>query len=430
MAHRRRHRTASLAVAAALVASVVAGCSGSSSPSGGSDDGPAPTATTADPTTTTVDGGATAGADGPYEGADFYAPPDPLPEGEHGTLLRYQPIDVPRVPGARSYRIMYLSESIQGDPVAVTGTALVPEAAAPEDGRGLLTIAHGTTGIADRCAPSRSPVRTELSLTAPMIREGSLVAMSDYEGLGTPGRHPYLVGESEGRGVLDAITAAGALPNADPGTRLGIAGYSQGGHGALWADQLAADWTPQYEVVGTFAGAPASEIDIILNAAPRLPSAGFAYMMIAGIAAANPDADLSEILTPAGIERLDDVDDGCVRDVLGSFVGTPAAELVRADGPTSEPWKTLAKENTAGQVATDDPLLVIHSRADATVPLIFSEILEKRLCALGRPVERRLRDEGEDHVAAAIPAYRDATTWLLARFGIGDAPVVDDCATR
>ena len=26
-------------------------------------------------------------------GADFYAVPDPLPEGEHGTLIRYQPLE-------------------------------------------------------------------------------------------------------------------------------------------------------------------------------------------------------------------------------------------------------------------------------------------------------------------------------------------------
>ena len=129
----------------------------------------------------------------------------------------------------------------------------------------ILTIAHGTTGIADACAPSTGPARTELALMGPAIDAGYLVAMSDYEGLGTPGRHPYLVGESEGRGVLDAARAAGQLPDADPGEQLAIFGYSQGGHGALWAGQLAPEWTPELELVGTVAGAPATEMPVIVG---------------------------------------------------------------------------------------------------------------------------------------------------------------------
>src|SRR4029450_6019847 len=111
------------------------------------------------------------------------------------------------------------------------------EAAA--DGRRILTIAHGTTGIADACAPSKNPRFTELSLMSPYLEQAYLVAETDYEGLGTPGRHPYLVGESEGRGVLDAALAAAELPDADAGDQFAIFGYSQGGHGALGGGQRA-----------------------------------------------------------------------------------------------------------------------------------------------------------------------------------------------
>ena len=75
--------------------------------------------------------------------------------------------------------------------------------------------------------------------TSDIVNAGYLVAFSDYEGLGTPGRHPYLVGESEGRSVLDAAKAAAQLPGADAGDQLAIWGHSQGGHAALWAAQLA-----------------------------------------------------------------------------------------------------------------------------------------------------------------------------------------------
>ena len=50
--------------------------------------------------------------------------------------------------------------------------------------------------------------------------------------------------------------AAASLPEAEPGEQLAIFGYSQGGHGALWAGQLAPEWVPELDLVGTVAGAP------------------------------------------------------------------------------------------------------------------------------------------------------------------------------
>ena len=38
---------------------------------------------------------------------------------------------------------------------------------------------------------------------------------SDYVGLGTAGPHPYLVGPSEARNVLDSLRAAHAIPELD-----------------------------------------------------------------------------------------------------------------------------------------------------------------------------------------------------------------------
>ena len=113
--------------------------------------------------------------------------------------------------GPAAWRMMYLSESIQGEPIAVTGTAVVPSIAAPDGGRPILSVAHGTTGIADQCAPSHDP-SSDVAAHIRYVNAGYLVAFSDYEGLGTPGRHPYVVGESEGRSVLDAATAAAPAP--------------------------------------------------------------------------------------------------------------------------------------------------------------------------------------------------------------------------
>ena len=362
-----------------------------------------------------------------FEGGDFYAVPDPLPEGEPGDLVRYEVVDDGAGGDFAIWRIMYLSESLQGDPIAVTGSALVPTAPAPAEGRNAVAVAHGTTGISDVCAPSRDPYE---SLDLGMI-SGSpfpVLAFSDYEGLGTPGRHPYLVGESEGRGTLDSLKAARQLPDAEVGDRYGIWGYSQGGHAAMFAHQLAEEWGPDdMDLVGTVAGAPATEMPMIFQSAGSQPGSGFFYMIIAGFEAAYPEADPSLILTPAGVEILDAVDRGCTGGgIFAAAASRPTSELLQAGYVEANPWPELMEANNPGTVATDDPLLILHSAADEIVLATFSELTFERLCELGQVVERRVYEQGDGHNAASVDAALDGFAWLDSLFK-GDVEPVDGC---
>lgn len=418
------HRLLALLAGLALGAAACSSAGGSSPTS--SADGPAGAGagtTVAGPTTTAAPESVEPVA--VTDEATFYAAPDPVPAGAHGSLLRYQELTPTLAEGTRSYRIMYLSRSVADEPIVVTGTALVPTAAAPAGGRPTFTIAHGTTGIADECAPSRNPATSEIGLMAEPVRRGWLVVQTDYEGLGTPGRHPYLVGESEGRSVIDATLAAGALPGADPSGKVMIAGYSQGGHGALWANEVAGEWAPQLDVVGTFAGAPATEIDVITKALSRTAVNGFLYMIYAGYQAAYAEADPSLVLTAEGLTRLDAVDQGCTGEVFKATAGDPAV-LMKPEGNDVPPWSDLAAANNPGQVRTPDPVLIIHSDEDSTVPVGLSRILHTRMCEVGQVVERRVLTGGGSHVQAAVPAYTQAFDWLAQR--LDGVPTAGDCA--
>ena len=66
------------------------------------------------------------------------------------------------------------------------------------------------------------------------LKHGYAIAQTDYQGLGTPGLHLYLIGRAEGASVVDIATAAHRLI-AGVGTRFAIAGHSQGGQAALFA---------------------------------------------------------------------------------------------------------------------------------------------------------------------------------------------------
>src|SRR5690606_36337652 len=116
----------------------------------------------------------------------------------------------------QAWKIEYNSTAADGKSNTVSGTVLVPEDDR-EGPRPLLTYAVGTVGIGDRCAPSAGFPKGE-TREAPLI-EGALlrgwaVAVTDYEGLGTPGTHTYTVGRAAGTAVLDAARAAQRLPDA------------------------------------------------------------------------------------------------------------------------------------------------------------------------------------------------------------------------
>ena len=71
------------------------------------------------------------------------------------------------------------------------------------------------------------------------MEAGYVIAATDYQGLGTRGPHPYLVGESEGVGALDSVRAARNLEEADASADFVVWGESQGGQASLFTGQLA-----------------------------------------------------------------------------------------------------------------------------------------------------------------------------------------------
>lgn len=346
--------------------------------------------------------------------AEFRAVPARLPAGPHGTLVKY--LEVPgAVDGAATYKIMYTSVSVTGSRVAVTGLAVVPTADVAPASRVVLTVGHPTTGLADACAPSASPELAEAkALGAVAVTNSWILAATDYEGLGTPGPHPYLVGISAGRSLLDAATAAAQLPRAEASKRTLIAGFSQGGHAAAWANQLAPDWAPRLDVLGTYVGAPATEIDRFLATARVLPIQAIMLNIVAGYAPVYPDADPTRYLTPRGLELLRLTETQCVDALDRSTRDVPPLQIVRPDGPTNARWLGFGRVNNPGAVAGAGPVLIAHGSEDRIAPAVLSEPLQARMCAAGDVVERRIINGGS-HGAASILGYGGAVEWLLQR---------------
>ncbi len=164
----------------------------------------------------------------------FYQASEQEIAGPPGTLIRQEPM-FGAPDGAAAYRVLYRSTSPDGAPIAVSGVIIVPNGPAPEGGRPIVAWAHPTTGIVPRCAPSLAMfIFQQIAGSRPMVERGYAIAATDYPGLGTPGPHPYLVGDSEARAVIDSVRAARQLPGIGNADRYAVWGHSQGGQAALF----------------------------------------------------------------------------------------------------------------------------------------------------------------------------------------------------
>lgn len=358
----------------------------------------------------------------------FYDVPSPLPPGQPGQIIKSEVVSAPDVHGTVT-RVMYHSTNIDGGDIAVTGLIVVPNGPAPAGGRRVVAWAHGTTGIADECAPSLNPGSADLANL--ILDQGWIFAATDFEGMGTPGRHPYIVGDSEAHGVLDSVRAARDLGGASVSSDYVVWGHSQGGHAAMFALHLADSYAPDLHLKGVVAGAPPSQFYAIYQALVGSPFKYYLLMAAAGINAAYGDvrAPLDQILTPAGLTLVNEVDNGCTGylGTLAQSVDIAAIMKTQADGtqnPFSNPiWQALMKAQDPGNFTTaaPEPLLIIHGGNDEQIPTVSSQLLLGQLCAIGQETERWMYP-GRSHAGVIAPSSGDMLHWISDRFDGLPAP--------
>jgi pimeloyl-ACP methyl ester carboxylesterase len=241
--------------------------------------------------------------------ADAYVAPANLPElvdARLGDVVRCAPDTIldalamaarlasvrastPVTSGAKSYRIAYRTRRFDGSPALSSARIFLPTAARAGDAP-LLVAAHGTTGVADNCAPSSYETVSDY-LVLPAVAHGYAVIVPDYAGLGTPGIHAYLDNIETGRGVLDAARALAKFTGARSAERVFLYGHSQGGGAALSAQALAPTYGAGVNVAGVVAFAPgwSTKVDVSGLANTTLPTstslgapAAFAALILYG----------------------------------------------------------------------------------------------------------------------------------------------------
>lgn len=358
-------------------------------------------------------------------GLAFYKPPKKLPKG-HGKLIWYAKSGglVPLSNASVNDNVLYTSKSPQGERIAVSGSISLPEGKPPKGGWPIISWAHGTTGVADVCAPSRNapgdPAEAYISYVNPVLSDwlkaGYAVLRTDYQGLGTPGKAPYLIGKSEGRSTLDIVRAARQL-EPSLSNKYVIAGHSQGGHAALFAAGNAEKWTPELKLEGTMAYAPASHMYQQALALPSLttPSglSALATTIVYGATTANPRVDAQKLLSDPPLAFYPELDQTCLPQLGASnkLGGIAPADLLRSGAKTGALYKVLQTNNP--DVTTSAPILLLQGTADTTVFPFLTDSLDAELNTSGDSVDYQ-KYPGVDHGDIVSAAESQAMDFLEA----------------
>ncbi|HEV2738344.1 MAG TPA: lipase family protein [Candidatus Elarobacter sp.] len=373
-------------------------------------------------------------------GAAFYVPPSPLPPGRHGDVIWTRPLTTAAaLPHAsQNVLVLYHTTSVDGRDVAVSGTVAIPSGTPPRRGGWpVISWAHGTTGDAPACTPSlddaNAPEHWYLgpvdALLDSFVARGYAVVQTDYEGQGTPGVHPYLVGVAEGRDVVDMVRAARAV-SPQIGSRYVVMGHSQGGQSALFAASLARAWAPELAPLGGVALAPASHLGPWLRGLTSRQEPylgfGFAALLIRGYASIDPAIHPERLLSDAAMPLQPQLTDRCVLGLIkpDSWAGISPAKAFRSDADLA-PLLRQADANEPGAQAYGIPLLMLQGTADTTVAPASTDLVRSELCAKQATLTYRAMP-GATHNGMLPDSFAITQPWIDARFG--GAPATSNCA--
>lgn len=361
----------------------------------------------------------------------------------HLEPYNYPPLDGDSVLG-EAWRAVYTSVSgVDGGIREVSGAFFVPRGIPPDTGWPVISLAHGTTGIGHNCGPSRQP---NLMGYAPMIEslleDKYAVALSDYEGLGESGSHPYLEPRTAAFNTIDAVRAMRDI-SPTVSTRWIALGYSQGGQAVWAANELNSYYGNDLQLQGTVALAPAVNVtgtaQLAWSGSLTTVQRTVFPMFIIGLARYNPDLDEHSFLHGSEIDyrrqlsycELPRIESNNAQSAQFPSVPIPWQSVVdrlreARDRKPDTPQDTAMLQDALRKVALpqrplNKPMLVISGKDDALVLSGWVQSAVSRSCLLGGQIEY-LQIPNSDHRNLVWKAGRTVDRWISNRFSGTAAP--------
>jgi len=362
----------------------------------------------------------------------FYQASESQVRGEPGTIIRSEPMMFAPA-GAQAYRVLYRSTGLHGEPIAVSGVIVVPPGPAPAGGRPIVAWAHPTTGVVPHCAPSLAIfVFQQMAGLRQLIEQGAIVAATDYPGLGTAGPHPYLVGDSEARAVIDSVRAARNLAGAGAASEFAVWGHSQGGQASLYTGLIAKTYAPELHLVGVAAAAPATSLVMLMGDDFKTSGGKNLTAMTLWSWSRVFGAPIDEVVVPDAMPSVDRLADECIESIFDIMARRQTEKpleqhfLSVPNIATVDPWRTIAARNTPGTLPPGIPLFLAQGTTDTIVRPDVTRAYMQRQCKAGGKVSI-MWVPNVGHGFVARDSADAAVAWMMDRFNGRPAP--SDCGS-
>lgn len=325
----------------------------------------------------------------------FYRWPNELPS-RPGVMLRTEPMPAqPDIPGASTAdRILYTSADARWHSgiVPVSGTLYLPKGRPPQGGWPLVAWAHGTLGVADKCAPSWALHRPrDATFINSWLENGFAVVATDFQGLGGPGPHPYLIWEAEGRSVLDSVRAALAAHSGTVANEVIITGQSQGSGSSLGASRIAPTYAPDIRLRATIATGvvssfPDGPTQPVAATAARGSPAHYQILRMLGGAIPDGGPSVDSLISEKGKRLLLAAREGCNEEMrrVAQQDGVDTTNAFSRDYDKVLALMTRGPDMTP--VRMPAPLFLGTGLADRTIPPQRQYAAAAALCAAGNPL--------------------------------------------
>lgn len=354
-----------------------------------------------------------------------------------GGRFRNNGSDMPSVPYAvTAYLIVFESTDLNGDATPITAQVFVPRMDAAEGST--FVFGPGSTGLVEACAPSRPYIEsrswdTYNAYTLAYAGQGFVSAMPNYMGFFDDVLQPYFSHVAEGRVLLDTARAVEELleelDSSLTSNSVFVGGYSQGGHAAFAAADLASSYAPDVPLKGVVGFGATTNLETLFQEFTYVaPWVVYAYDAYFGDRI-NP----AELLAEPYLSRLsDDAERLCILDVQSYYPSDPASLFqpafseALANGTLAEAYPlvyALFKENDAGLAGHGIPAIILQGVNDPVVPLESQNAFVRQLCDAGSAVRypNYLRTRHETRYIG----FEEAVAWMKARAAGEDPP--SDC---
>jgi len=344
----------------------------------------------------------------------FYDPPQDVPL-QPGELIRVGDYAGRAPTGGEVHRILYTTTDAFGRDAVASALVVVP-VDPPPGSRPVISWNHGTTGVARGCAPSLmdgSATKWAIPAVEEALARGWVVIGSDYSGQGTDGLFPYLVGPGEARSSLDAVRAADQIEGLSLSSDVVVWGHSQGGHAALWTEQVAESYAPELSIRGTAALAPVADPLAVAKELTRADASAELSILISWVlvpyADLYPDVAIGDYVATSGRAIVREMTQRCLSEP-GLFLSAITSLGVSGDRPlypadltAGALGRRLAQNIPDGPWAA--PVLVAWGRDDEVIPPSLTEDFVTRLCDGGAAV-RWSAYASTDHRGILMPGSR------------------------